>query len=111
MPMACRIASEMMGFSRGNAVPPKCADDHERARQLVDVDLVEKAWKDQRRPSDPETYAEALVQIADAIERQTGKLEKPQYSMDINAVCPHCRNTTHFKVASPKFIRSGLGYC
>ncbi|MBD9628008.1 hypothetical protein IB279_34205 [Ensifer sp. ENS06] len=39
--IACRIASEMMCFSRGDTVPPKCADAHERAKQIVDIDLVE----------------------------------------------------------------------
>ncbi|MBM3092457.1 hypothetical protein GFB56_16790 [Ensifer sp. T173] len=109
--IACRIASEMMCFSRGDTVPPKCADDHERAKQIVDIDLVEKAWEDHRRPIDPLTYAGATVQITDALERRTGKLEKQSYSTDADAICPHCRNTLHFTVESPKSILPILGYC
>ncbi|SCB48959.1 hypothetical protein GA0061103_0479 [Rhizobium multihospitium] len=109
--LACRIALEMMGFSRGDSVPPKCADDHIRARQAVDMDLVETAWQDQRREMDPLTYAEAAVQIADAMERQTGKLARQVYCTDSHAGCRHCRDTAHFAVASPKSILAILGYC
>jgi hypothetical protein len=109
--LACRIASEMMCFSRGESVPPKCADDHARAIQVVDMELVEKAWRDQRREIDPLTYAEASVQIVEALKRDTGKLVKPTYSTDTDAVCRHCYNTANFMVASPKSILPILGYC
>ena len=109
--MACRIASEMMCFSRGDIVPPKCGDDHMRVKDIVDIELVKQAWKDHRRPTDPETYAEATVQIADALERQAIDFAKHQYAMDIDAVCPHCQDTAHFKVASRKSILPILGYC
>lgn len=109
--LACRIASEMMCFSRGDSVPPKCADDHIRATQAVDTNLVERAWQDQRREMDPLTYAEAAVQIADAIERQTGKFARQIYCTDPHAVCHHCRETAHFAVTSPESILAVLGYC
>lgn len=109
--LACRLASEMMCFSRGDTVPPKCADDHARARQVVDTKLVEKAWQDQRREVDPMTYAEATAQIDQALGRNSGKLLKTAYSMDTDAVCPHCRDTARFTVASPKSIFPILGYC
>lgn len=109
--MACRIASEMMCFCRGDTVPPKCADDHGRVKGVVSIDLVEDAWKEQRRPIDPETYAEATVQIADALERRAGMFAKQRYSTDTNAVCPHCRETMNFMLASPKSILPILGYC
>ncbi|SCB38897.1 hypothetical protein [Rhizobium hainanense] len=109
--LACRIASEMMCFSRGDAVPHKCADDHARASQVVDMKLVEKAWQDQRREIDPLTYAEASVQIVEALKRDTGELVKPTYSTDTDAVCRHCYDTANFTVASPKSILSILGYC
>ncbi|ASW08324.1 hypothetical protein CKA34_20085 (plasmid) [Rhizobium sp. 11515TR] len=109
--LACRIASEMMNFSRGDSVPLKCADDHTRARQAVDMDLVETAWQDQRREMDPLTYAEAAVQIADAMDRQTGKLARQVYCTDSHAACHHCRDTVHFTVTSPKSILAILGYC
>lgn len=109
--LACRIASEMMGFSRGDTVPPKCADDHIRARQAVDMNLVETAWQDQRLEKDPLTYAEAAVQVTDAMERQSGKLAKQVYGTDSHALCRHCRDTAHFTVASPKSILAILGYC
>lgn len=109
--LACRIASEMMCFSRGDTVAPKCADDYARAKQIVDMRLVEKAWQDQRRDIDPLTYAEASVQIANALKRDTGKLVIPTYSTDTDAICRHCYNTANFTVASPKSILSILGYC
>ena len=54
--LACRFASEMMCYCRGDPVPPKCAKDHSRAKQIVDKNLVERAWQDQRREIDPQTY-------------------------------------------------------
>lgn len=109
--LACRIASEMMCFSRGDSVPPKCADDHARARQFADKKLVEQAWQDQRWEIDPPTYAEAVVQIDGALERRTGGLVKSIYSTDTDTVCRHCYNTANFMVASPKSILPILGYC
>jgi uncharacterized protein YbaP (TraB family) len=91
--------------------PPKCADDHLRARQIVDLNLVEKAWQDQRREIDPLTHAEASLQIVEALKLNTGKLVKLAYSMDTDAVCPHCCNTAYFKVDAPKSILEILGYC
>ncbi|SDN02448.1 hypothetical protein [Ensifer sp. YR511] len=109
--LACRLASEMMCFSRGDTVPPKCADDHARARQVADSKFVEKAWQDQRREIDPMTYAEASVQIDEALKRSSGRLVKPAYSTDAEAACPHCHDSDRFRVTPPKAILSILGYC
>ncbi|WP_026616824.1 hypothetical protein [Ensifer aridi] len=107
--LACRIASEMMCFTRGDSVPPKCADDHARARQIVDMNLVEKAWQDQRREIDPPSYAEASVQIDEALKRSSGSLVKSAYSTDTETVCPHCHDSDRFRVT--EVILSILGYC
>lgn len=109
--LACRIASEMMCFSRGETVPPKCAGDHARARQMVDMHIVEKAWQDQRRKIDPPSYAEASVQIDEALNRGSGRLVQPAYSTDTEAVCPHCQDSDRFRVTPPRAILSILGYC
>ncbi|NRP76097.1 hypothetical protein ILFOPFJJ_07021 [Ensifer psoraleae] len=109
--LACRIASEMMCFSRGDSVSPKCADDHARARQIVDMNRVEKAWRDQRREIDPLTYAEASVQIDEALKSSSGRLVKSAYSTDTEAVCPHCHDSDRFRVTAPRVILSVLGYC
>lgn len=109
--LACRIASEMMCFCRGDSVAPKCVDDHARAREVVDMNFVEKAWQDQRREIDPLTYAEADVQIIEALNRNRGNLVKPVYSTNTDAVCGHCYNTAYFTVESPKIILPILGYC
>ncbi|RKD52211.1 hypothetical protein BJ928_116111 [Rhizobium sp. WW_1] len=109
--MASRIASEMMCFCRGDTVSPKCADDHARATQVVDINLVETAWRDQRRKIDPPKYAEATVQIAEALERRPGRFAKQTYSTNMDIICQHCRNTAHFTVASPGLILPILGHC
>ncbi|MDR6903850.1 hypothetical protein [Rhizobium miluonense] len=109
--LACRIASEMMCFSRGDSVPPKCADDHARARQIVDKNLVEQAWQDQCREIDPPTYTEAVVRIDEALKRSSGSLAKSVYSTDTETVCPHCHDSVSFPLASSKVILSILGYC
>lgn len=54
---------------------------------------------------------QATVHIADALERQAINFAKHQYAMDIDAICSHCQDTAHFKVASPKSIFPILGYC
>ncbi|OEC93591.1 hypothetical protein [Rhizobium sp. YK2] len=109
--LACRIASEMMCFSRGDSVPPKCADDHARARRIVDKNLVEQAWQDHRREIDPPSYAEAVEQIGEALERRTGGLVKSVYSTDTETVCPHCHDSDSLRVTPSKVILSVLGYC
>jgi len=109
--LACHIASEMMCFRRGDPVPPKCADDHARARQIVDKNFVEKAWQDQRREIDPPTYAEASVQIDEALKRRRGSLVKSVYSTNTETVCPPCHDSDPFRVTAPKVILSILGYC
>lgn len=109
--LACRIASEMMCLSRGDSVPPKCADDHARARRIVDKKRVEQAWQDQRRKIDPPTYAEAVVRIDEALKRRCGSLVKSVYSTDTETVCPHCHDSDSFRVTPSKVILSILGYC
>ncbi len=108
--LACRFASEMMCYSRGDLVPPKCADDHSRAKQIVDKNLVEKAWQDQRREIDPQTYAEASVQIDEALKMGSGSLAKPIYSTDTETACPHCHDSEQFRVATSEEIIAILGY-
>ncbi|MFK0164087.1 hypothetical protein [Rhizobium sp. NPDC090279] len=61
--------------------------------------------------ADPLTYAEASVRIVEALRQNRGKLAKPAYSTDTDAVCPHCRDTLYFRVEAPKSIFSILGYC
>ena len=109
--LACRIASEMMCFSRGDTVPPKCADDHTRAKQVVEMTLVEKAWLDQRREKDPLTYSEACLQIVEAMKLNSGILKESAYCTDTDVACLHCCNTTYFKVETSKSIFAILGYC
>nr|QCL09343.1 hypothetical protein pC5.7c_476 [Rhizobium rhizogenes] len=109
--MACRIASEMMSFCRGDTVPPKCVDDHLRAVQAVEPHLVEETWQEQRREIDPTSYSGALTLITKALELNSGTFKKADYSTDIDSVCPHCENAIPFKIAKPEAIFEILGYC
>ena len=109
--MACRIATEMMRFCQGDTVSSKCVDDHLRAVQATEPRLVEEAWQDQRRGSDPKSYAEAAVLIAESLGMKRGTLKKAIYSTDLDSVCAHCQNTAIFTVAKPKAVFEILGYC
>lgn len=109
--VASRIASELMGFCQGDAVPPKYADDHLRARRVVDSDAVERAWREQRRRTDPSTYADAAKRIDQALRQNTGRFEATVYSTDTDSVCPHCLSTEHFKLAARRSVLAILGYC
>ena len=109
--MACRIASEMMGFCQGNTISPKSADDHLRTVQAAHPRLIEDAWQEQRRGSDPATYAEASILIAKALEMKRGTFKKVVYSTDLASVCAHCQNTAPFTIAKPKAVFEILGYC
>jgi hypothetical protein len=108
--MASRIASEMMDFVRGEAIPSKCAADYSRVVGAVDPVLVETAWQEQRRTIDPDTFAEARSLIDNGLQIGSGRLFEHVYSDNVSAVCMHCEDREPFRLAKPETIVSALGY-
>jgi hypothetical protein len=107
--MASRIASEMMGFVRGGATSAKCAADYERLARVVDPELVEVSWQEQRRDIDPMDFNEACAVIDRALRVSRARLIDPVYSKTPSK-CPHCEGNTPFRLVAPTRIVELLGY-
>jgi hypothetical protein len=109
--LAARAAALLMDLTRRSVVPRKHASDFRRLRAIVDLNRVEAAWRDHRKPNDPVTFSEASSRITDLIQSRGDLLVEPEYCRDVDAVCPKCQETEHFRVTSPVTIMSILGYC
>lgn len=109
--LASRSASLLMDLEGGVAVARKHARDFEFLSQAVDCNRVEVAWRDHRKSTDPLTFEEVRNRIRNLVESRGGLLVIREYSRDVCALCPKCRETGPFRLASPATILSILGYC
>ena len=109
--LASRAASLLMDLDSGFAVAPKHARDFEFLSQAIDCNRVEVAWRDHRKSTDPLTFEEARNCIRNLVESRDDLLVIREYSRDVSAVCPKCRETGPFRLASPETILSILGHC
>jgi len=109
--LAARIASILMDLERGRVVARKHVEDFHFLSQAVDVDRVELAWQDHRKPTDPSAFREALTQIRGLVESHNELIVVPEYSRDANAACSKCEETGPFRLASASAVMSILGYC
>jgi hypothetical protein len=108
--LAARIASLLMGLDEGNPVARKYAGDFQWLADFVDREKVEMAWQDHRRVTDPPNFVVARERIFELIKSHSHLLIVPQYSSDVNAVCPRCETIGAWKLASGRTIMSILGY-
>jgi hypothetical protein len=109
--MACRIASKMMRFARGQPVPFKCAADYNRVVEVADPSLIEVSWREHRRSFDPDTFAETRAIVRNALRVRSGQFIEPVYSQDLDAVCARCEDRAPFRIAGAAVILAILGYC
>ncbi|MBZ5624571.1 MAG: hypothetical protein LAQ69_38600 [Acidobacteriia bacterium] len=109
--LAARAARLVMDLERGEEVPLKHAKDFQRLAGAIDLDRVEIAWRDHRRSGDPATFQEASQRIRELVATRGELLVVPEYSQDVNAVCPKCEEAGPFRLASGVTIQSILGYC
>jgi hypothetical protein len=100
-----------MDLAHGSAVPLKHAQDFQRLEAAIDRQRVEAAWRDHRRQTDPETFEEVSVRPCELIRTRADLLIVPDYSRDVDSVCPRCEDIGRFRRASARTILSILGYC
>ena len=109
--LAARLTSLLMDLAAGTSVAAKHARDFDRLLPLVDFDVAADIWSDYRKPGHPREFGDAVELIGRLTKSSPHLLAEPQYSRDIDAVCPHCRETPPFTRASGKAVMSILGYC
>lgn len=109
--LAARAATLVLDLGRGQPVPRKHAQDLERLVGAVESDRVEIAWRDHRKWDDPPTFQAASARVAELVQARGNLLVVPQYSQDVDAICPKCDDTGRFRLAPATRIQSLLGYC
>jgi hypothetical protein len=109
--LAARAASLLMDLELGASVARKYAQDFQILMQVINFDRIETAWRDYRKATNPSTFKEALPLIHDLLDSRSELLVTPEYSHDVDAVCPVCEETGSFRPVSPIAIMSILGYC
>jgi hypothetical protein len=109
--LVAREARLTLDLAQSMPVPSKHARDFLRLVQLVDPADVETAWQDHRKPNHPVTFEETNRLLQDLIPSHPELLITPDYSNDIEKVCPRCEPTAAFHLADPKVVFSLLGYC
>jgi len=109
--LAARAARILMTLEANAAVPRKHARDFLRLTTAIDAGLSEQAWREHRQEWMPTTFQEAAHRIPELLASRPHLLTTPQYSQDLDAVCPRCQDTAAFERAAPRAIHSILGYC
>jgi hypothetical protein len=105
---AARIASLLMAIEKGETVGSKHANFKSLLR-LVDLQGVESAWRDQRKPTDPSTFKEASDRPRGLLESRSNLLVMPKYSRNADAICPRPEETGPFRLSSAITIVPILG--
>jgi len=109
--LIARTARILLDLESGIPTPAKYVCDYVRLSELVEPSQVDPAWRDQRKPSQPDTFDEAAALLERLIPSRTGLLISPQYSKDVEEVCPRCTATDAFPLADARLVLSLLGYC
>lgn len=109
--LAARAARLALDLAEGVSTPVKHARDFLRLLELVDQQKAEIAWHDHRKPQHPTTFAHATARLQELVPVHPELLIVPEYSRDINAVCPRCAPTSQFPLANPALVLDSLGYC
>jgi enoyl-CoA hydratase/carnithine racemase len=109
--LLARAARLCLDLAEGNPVPAVYASDFRRLAECIPAERVEPVWPDHRKPSHPETYAEAGALLKQLIPAGPELLISRSYSTDIHQTCSRCSETPAFRLADPKVMLSLLGYC
>lgn len=109
--LAARAASLLMDIERGAKVHRKHAQDFKSLSLAISLERVEVAWQDHRKPADPSTFKEASTRLRTLMELRSNLLMVPEYSHDVDVICPKCEVVEPFRLSSPLTIISILGYC
>lgn len=109
--LTARAARLCMDLATGTRTLAKHPRDFLRLLPHVNVDEIEVAWREHRKPNHPESFAEAAELLKDLIAERKDLQTVPVYSQDVRAVCSRCMGTETFPLADPSSILTLLGYC
>ncbi len=109
--LLARAARLALDLAAGVPTPAKHARNFLRLARLIGPAEVETAWRDHRKPEHPSTFQEASGLLQESIQARPDLLIAPNYSKDIEALCPRCAPTAAFHLADPRVVLSLLGYC
>ena len=105
---AARLCLDLMSHT---PVPAKHARDFLRMLPFADRDSIEPIWQEHRKPSHPESFAEAATQINNLIPLRKDLQIEVECSRDVHANCSRCEPTAEFPLADAVQVLSLLGYC
>lgn len=109
--LCCRNAALLLRLRSGTTEAVKHAVDFIALSELIDPERVQIAWQDYRAQADPETFAEAAIEISHLLRSRVDLLTTPEYLRDASVVCAKCKSTPPFIPAPPQRILDILGYC
>ena len=109
--LMARAARLVLDLAEGVPTPAKHARDYLRLSNLVNPAQVEEAWLDQRKSRHPATFEEADDLLRKLIPTSHNLLITPDYSKDVEAICPRCAPSADFHLADARVVMSLLGYC
>jgi hypothetical protein len=97
--LAARAARLVLDLTAGVPTASKYAADYLRLAALVDAGKVETAWRDQRKPGQPDTFAEADLVLQEAIPANQHLLTTTGPWKDDNEACGRCLSTGAFRLS------------
>jgi hypothetical protein len=109
--LVARSARLALDIAGGVPTPPKHGTDFLRLAELLDPAEAETAWRDHRKPKQPESFAEASRLLQRSIPTRENLQDTPEYSKDPREICLRCKATGAFRLADPELVLSLLGYC
>lgn len=109
--LMARTARLLLDLASGLPVPAKHAADFLRLSAMPGLRDVQPAWRDHRKPDQPESFTEVSKILSELIPRQRELLVIPEYSQDTQTKCVRCMQADSFPLADPHVILAVLGYC
>lgn len=109
--LMARTARLLLDLASGLPVPAKHAADFLLLSGMVGSRDVQPAWRDHRKPDQPESFTEVTKILSELIPKKRELLVIPEYSQDTQTKCDRCMQADSFPLADPHAILAVLGYC
>ncbi len=109
--LMARTARLLLDLASGLPVPAKHAADFLLLSAMLGSRDVEPAWRDHRKPVQPESFTEVTKILSELIPKKRELLVIPEYSQDTQTKCDRCMQADLFPLADPHAILAVLGYC
>ncbi|MGD0628958.1 MAG: hypothetical protein ABR987_06375 [Terracidiphilus sp.] len=106
-----RTARLCMDLVANTRLEAKHARNFLRLLTLTESGGVELAWQDHRKPSHPDSFADAANLIQGSIAAREDLQIVSEYSQNVLAICSRCESTEDFPLAEAADVLSLLGYC